>query len=199
MLTLSWKRRSRLSSVPARRPHRDRLRRVLVIGIGGLLALGDTPQGLGMVDARVSWRRSVVAEEDFPHFTRGIEDQNVAGDRVCPPPTERSVERQAEQHRPGQQPIDGCDPSFRGTAPGCLVPVRCGPFPRRERTSPPRSPRSMYRSGSIPEIRYHASQLGADPAGLDGLIYTGVLTAGGGFEDRLYARSATDEGPVRPT
>jgi hypothetical protein len=53
-----------------------------------------------------------------------------------------------------------------------------------------------YRSGSIHEIRYHASQLGSAAGGLDGLIYTGVLTAGGGFEDRLYARSATDAGPV---
>jgi hypothetical protein len=53
-----------------------------------------------------------------------------------------------------------------------------------------------YRSGSIHEIRYHASQLGSGAAGLDGLIYTGVLTAGGGFEDRLYARSSTDAGQV---
>jgi len=53
-----------------------------------------------------------------------------------------------------------------------------------------------YRSGSIHEIRYHASQLGSGAAGLRGLIYTGLLTAGGGFEDRLYARSATDAGPV---
>jgi hypothetical protein len=53
-----------------------------------------------------------------------------------------------------------------------------------------------YRSGSIHEIRYHASQLGSAAAGLDGLIYTGLLTAGGGFEDRLYARPATDAGPV---
>lgn len=28
------------------------------------------------------------------------------------------------------------------------------------------------------------------------LIYTGLLTAGGGFEDRLYARSATDAGQL---
>jgi hypothetical protein len=53
-----------------------------------------------------------------------------------------------------------------------------------------------YRSGSIHEIRYHASQLGSAAAGLDGLIYTGLLTAGGGFEDRLYARSAPDAGLV---
>jgi hypothetical protein len=53
-----------------------------------------------------------------------------------------------------------------------------------------------YRSGSIHEIRYHASQLGSGAAGLRGLIDTGLLTAGGGFEDRLYARSATDAGQL---
>ena len=53
-----------------------------------------------------------------------------------------------------------------------------------------------YRSGSIHEVRYHASQLGWGARGLDGLIYTGLLTAGGGFEDRLYARSAADAGQV---
>jgi hypothetical protein len=53
-----------------------------------------------------------------------------------------------------------------------------------------------YRSGSIHEIRYHASQLGSAAGGLDGLIYTGLLSASGGFEDRLYARSATDAGQV---
>jgi hypothetical protein len=58
------------------------------------------------------------------------------------------------------------------------------------------APAAPYRSGSIHEIRYHASQLGSAAAGLDGLIYTGLLTAGGGFEDRLYARSATDAGQL---
>jgi hypothetical protein len=58
------------------------------------------------------------------------------------------------------------------------------------------APAAPYRSGSIHEIRYHASQLGSAAAGLDGLIYTGLLTAGGGFEDRLYARSAPDAGLV---
>jgi hypothetical protein len=53
-----------------------------------------------------------------------------------------------------------------------------------------------YRSGSIHEIRYHASQLGSAAGGLDGLTYTGLLTAGGGFEDRLYARPGTDAGQV---
>jgi hypothetical protein len=53
-----------------------------------------------------------------------------------------------------------------------------------------------YRSGSIHEIRYHASQLGSGAAGLRGLIDTALLTAGGGFEDRLYARPVTDAGPV---
>jgi hypothetical protein len=59
------------------------------------------------------------------------------------------------------------------------------------------APAVPYRSGSIHEIRYHASQLGPSAAGLDGLTYTGLLTAGGGgFEDRLYARPATDVGQV---
>jgi hypothetical protein len=52
-----------------------------------------------------------------------------------------------------------------------------------------------YRSGSIHEIPYYASQLGSGAGGLGGLIYAGLLTAGG-FEDRLYARSATVAGPV---
>jgi hypothetical protein len=53
-----------------------------------------------------------------------------------------------------------------------------------------------YRSGSIHEIRYHASQLGGAAARLDGLIYTGLLAAGAGFEDRLYALAAGDAGMV---
>jgi hypothetical protein len=58
--------------------------------------------------------RSVLAQEHLPHFTRGIEDQDVAGHRVRPPPTEPGVERQAKQYRPGQQRVDESDPAFRG-------------------------------------------------------------------------------------
>ena len=47
-----------------------------------------------------------------------------------------------------------------------------------------------YRSGSIHEIRYHASQLGSAAAGLDGLIYTGLLIAGGGFGQKPRNRLA---------
>ena len=55
----------------------------------------------------------MLAEEDFPHFTPGVEDQNVAGHRVRPPPTEPSIERQTEQHRHSQQPVNKSDPAFR--------------------------------------------------------------------------------------
>ena len=53
-----------------------------------------------------------------------------------------------------------------------------------------------YRSPSIREIRYHATQLSAAMRRLGGLVSTGLLTAGAGLEDRMYALSATDVGWV---
>ncbi len=53
-----------------------------------------------------------------------------------------------------------------------------------------------YRSVSIHEIRYGASQFGSPAESLGGIVYTGLLTAGGGFEDQLYALSPTDAGMV---
>lgn len=53
-----------------------------------------------------------------------------------------------------------------------------------------------YRSASIREVRYHATELGVATGRLGGLVSTGLLTDGAGFEDRMYALSATDVGRV---
>jgi hypothetical protein len=59
--------------------------------------------------------RSVAAgEEDFPHLTGGVVDQHVARGGIGPPPASRRVERQAGQHRGGQDAdLTGPTPSLR--------------------------------------------------------------------------------------
>jgi hypothetical protein len=55
-------------------------------------------------------------------FAGGAVDKDAAGERVNPPPAEAGVERAAEQHRAGEQPVDR-DAAFGrpGTTSGGVV------------------------------------------------------------------------------
>lgn len=91
----------------------------------------------------------VLAESRFG-FPRSVVDKVVAGGGVSPPPSDRGVEDEPDEHRGREDPIDQSDASFGAQYRVVERGTRCGLCRRRGRT-PPRSPRSRRCRGSYGE------------------------------------------------
>jgi hypothetical protein len=50
--------------------------------------------------------------QDCPPFPCSVNEEDIAGKRVCPPPTEHRVQQKADDHCGCEKAVDEGDPAF---------------------------------------------------------------------------------------